>query len=180
MAQGLYVKKGSAGQGTGAQHDEVLAILTPHLIANGIVIEVSKASDSRNRATAKGVYIFECDYNVSYINMDDPNERITVLVEAHAMDAGDKGPGKAMTYAAKTAHLKIFSIETGENDESRLELLDNDVIDSNQANVLIPLLCDDVGRYTPKGEKIRKAFKFTNISDIKTKKYDAILKEAKR
>ena len=180
MKQGLYVKKGSAGQGTGAQHDEVLAILTPHLIACGIVIEVSKAADSRNRATAKGVYIFECDYNVSYINMDEPSDRITVLVESHAMDAGDKGPGKAMTYAAKTSHLKVFSIETGENDESRLELLDTDVISQEQVNVLYPLLCDENGRYTPKGTKVCLAFKFSNLAEIKTKKFEAILKAAKQ
>ena len=177
MKQEIYVKKGSAGQGKGAEHDEVIALLVPHLVANGIVIEVSKATDSRSRATAKGVYIFECDYNVSYVNVDEPKDRITVLIEAHAMDAGDKGPGKAMTYAAKTAHLKVFSIETGESDEGRYEVL-NDAIGEEEINKLIPLLCDENGRYTEKGSKICMAFKFTNINEIKTKKFDAILKAA--
>ena len=173
MKQEIYVKKGSAGQGKGAEHDEVIALLVPHLVANGIVVEVSKAADSRNRATAKGVYIFECDYNVSYVNVDEPADRITVLIEAHAMDAGDKGPGKAMTYAAKTAHLKVFSIETGESDEGRYEALD-DLITSEQVEHLIPLLCDDTGRYTQKGQKICTAYKFTNINEIKSKKFNAI------
>jgi len=175
MKNELYVKKGSAGQGKGAEHDEVIALLMPHLVSNGIVIEVSKAADSRHRATAKGVYIFECDYNVSYVNIDDPKDRITVLVEAHAMDAGDKGPGKAMTYAAKTSHLKIFSIETGESDESRYDALDLDTINEDQVKKLYPYLCDANGRYTEKGEKIRKAFKFVNLVDIKSKKYQAVL-----
>jgi hypothetical protein len=178
MKQEIYVKKGSAGQGKGAEHDEVIALLVPHLVSNGIVVEVSKAADSRNRATAKGVYIFECDYNVSYVNIDEPKDRITVLVEAHAMDAGDKGPGKAMTYAAKTAHLKVFSIETGESDEGRYEALD-DVISSEQVSQLVDLLCDENGRYTPKGTKVCMAFKFANINEIKSKKFDAILKAAK-
>lgn len=177
MKQEIYVKKGSAGQGKGAEHDEVIALLVPHLVANGIVIEVSKAADSRSRETKKGVYIFECDYNVSYVNVDEPKDRITVLVEAHAMDAGDKGPGKAMTYAAKTAHLKVFSIETGESDESRYEALD-DAIGYDQINQLMPLLCDENGRYTKKGTTICTAYKFTNIHDIKSKKFEAILKAA--
>lgn len=177
MRQEIYVKKGSAGQGKGAEHDEVIALLVPHLVSNGIVIEVSKAADSRSRATAKGVYIFECDYNVSYVNIDEPQDRITVLVEAHAMDAGDKGPGKAMTYAAKTAHLKVFSIETGESDEGRYEALD-DVITNEQVQELLPYLCDENNRYTDKGSKICAAFKFTNINEIKTKKFDSILKAA--
>ena len=180
MKEAIYVKKGSAGQGTGVQHDEVLALLTPHLVSNGIVIQVSKAADSRNRATAKGVYIFECDYTVSYVNIDDPQDRLEVLVEAHAMDAGDKGPGKAMTYAAKTAHVKVFSIETGENDESRAEAMDTDTISDEQMRELLPYVCDANGAYTDKGQRIRKAFKFLNLLEIKSKKFDAILKEAKR
>ena len=179
MKQEIYVKKGSAGQGKGAEHDEVIALLVPHLVSNGIVIEVSKAADSRSRATAKGVYIFECDYNVSYVNIDDPKDRITVLVEAHAMDAGDKGPGKAMTYAAKTAHLKVFSIETGESDESRYEAVD-DVITPDQAALLFPLLCGDDGCYTDKGAKMSVAYKFKNINEIKSKRFDAILKAASK
>ena len=82
------------------------------------------------------------------------------------------------TYAAKTAHLKIFSIETGESDEGRYEMLD-DVITPEQVQTLFNYLCDDNGRYTPKGTKVCLAFKFSNIADIKTKKYDAILKAAK-
>ena len=180
MKQNIYVKKGSAGQGTGVQHDEVLALLTPHLVTNGIVIQVSKSADSRNRETKKGVYIFECDYLVSYVNIDDPQDRLTVLVEAHAMDAGDKGPGKAMTYAAKTSHVKVFSIETGENDESRAEAMDTDVISPEQVQILFNYLCDYNGRYTPKGTKVCLAFKFSNLAEIKTKKFEAILKAAKQ
>ena len=179
MKQEIYVKKGSAGQGKGAEHDEVIALLVPHLVSNGIVVEVSKAADSRSRETKKGVYIFECDYNVSYVNVDDPKDRITVLVEAHAMDAGDKGPGKAMTYAAKTAHLKVFSIETGESDESRYEAID-DVITPDQAALLFPLLCGDDGCYTDKGAKMSVAYKFKNITEIKSKRFDAIFKAASK
>lgn len=36
------------------------------------------------------------------------------------MDEGDKAPGKGVSYATKNAMLKMFSIETGEDDEGRI------------------------------------------------------------
>ena len=45
--------------------------------------------------------------------------RACVTLTAHGNDSGDKAPGKVMSYAVKTTMLKLFGIETGENDESR-------------------------------------------------------------
>lgn len=117
----IYIKKGSAGQGTGVLYDETLEAVRPHLTTHGIIVIPEKVGESRSRQNAKGNYIYECDYNVHYINMDDPSDRFTCLVEAHAMDSGDKAPGKAITYATKISMLKVFQIETGLNDESREE-----------------------------------------------------------
>lgn len=180
MKENIYIKKGSAGQGTGVLHDELLAVLTPHLVANGIVVNVIKSGESRSRSNQKGNYIYECDFVVEYVNIDDPKDRLSVLVEAHAMDSGDKAPGKAITYAAKTAHLKVFSIETGLNDESRADAADIDTITQDQANQLFPLLCTHDGHYTEKGMKIATAYKFKNLTDIKSKKFDEILKVASK
>lgn len=122
MADDIYIKKGSAGQGTGVLYDEVIAVLNKKMAANGIVCAVEKYGQSRSRANQKGNYIYECDFIVSLINIDEPSDKVSVVVEAHAMDSGDKAPGKAITYATKTALLKLFSIETGLNDESREEI----------------------------------------------------------
>jgi hypothetical protein len=37
------------------------------------------------------------------------------------MDNADKAPGKALSYAKKYAVLKLFEIETGEDEESRYQ-----------------------------------------------------------
>jgi len=97
IAEKVYVKRGSAGQGTGVLYDEVIALLSPLLVKHGIVFSVEKAGEARKRENAKGNYIYESDFNVHYINIDNPTDRFTTLVEAHAMDAGDKAPGKAIT-----------------------------------------------------------------------------------
>jgi hypothetical protein len=106
-------------------HDAVTHELRPHLITQGIVIVPrlceSKITDT-GTTTAKGVPIirYEAKYEVDFVNMDEPDDRVTVPIEAHALDQGDKAPGKAASYGTKYAMLKLFSIETGEAEEERM------------------------------------------------------------
>lgn len=132
----IYIKKGSAGQGTGVNYDEVIAVLQPLLVKHGIVVSIDKIGEARSRETKKGAYIYECDFDISYINIDDPKDRLVTRVESHAQDGGDKATGKSMTYATKTSMLKVFGIETGEQDESREELRDTVMIDTETAQLL--------------------------------------------
>ena len=177
MKEAIYVKKGSAGQGTGVQYDDLIAILSPFLVKHGIVVVPDKVGDSRSRDTKKGTYIFESDFNIHYINIDKPDDRFTTLVESHSMDSGDKAPGKAITYATKISMLKVFSIECGDAEESRTP--DFDVISNDQATQLYGLLVDSAtNQLTPKGAKMARAYKFNLISDIKASKFDEILKAA--
>jgi hypothetical protein len=63
--------------------------------------------------------LYEAFYEIAFVNMDDPKDRAIVHISGHATDSGDKAPGKAVSYAVKVAILKLFGIETGENEESR-------------------------------------------------------------
>ena len=177
MKKGVYLKKGSAGQGTGAQYDELISVMTPLLSECGIVITAEKKGDSRNRANAKGNYIFESDFTIHYINIDNPDDRFSTVVESHAMDAGDKAPGKAITYATKISMLKVFGVETGDNEESRADQKDINTINDEQQATLYQLMVDQgTGHLNSRSQKVAAAFKFNQISDIKTSKYAAILK----
>ena len=62
------------------------------------------------------------------MNADDPTDRLTIVIESHAMDNADKAPGKAVSYANKYALLKLFEIETGEDEESRYQEQSVDVV----------------------------------------------------
>lgn len=53
----------------------------------------------------------------TYTNADNPLDCILFTTLGYGIDPQDKGPGKAMTYAEKTAHLKLFMIEAGDEDE---------------------------------------------------------------
>ncbi len=130
--------------------------------------------------TEKGTYIFECDFSVTYVNIDKPEDRFTSVVESHAMDAGDKAPGKAMTYGTKTSMLKVFSVESGDNEESRSEQNDNEVITQEQGEALFSLIVDaETQMLNNKGMKISRALKFVHISELKASKFKEAMRMAK-
>jgi hypothetical protein len=139
MKEVTYVQKDKAVSGGGANykavtHDQVVSVIRSALVAHGIVIETSQESGEfivmRDlNATPQPVKmgLYQGRYNVKLINIDKPDDKVSVFVDAHAQDNGDKAPGKCITYAVKTAMLKLFCLETGENDESRASNDDMDL-----------------------------------------------------
>lgn len=130
-----YVQKDKSVTGMGAgykavTHDQLVATIRKHVVDAGIAVTVTQTRGLMHEKGKKwdrdskmevpdSMRLYEGEYDVSLVNIDDPQDRVTVHVESHALDNGDKAPGKAMTYATKTAMLKLFWLETGENDESR-------------------------------------------------------------
>lgn len=178
MSEIDYIKRGSAGQGTGVLYDEVIADLQPLLVKNGIVVTVDFLADT-SRTNAKDNYIYEGYFEIHYVNIDNPSDRFSSKIVSHSMDSGDKAPGKAITYATKIAHLKTFGYETGTDDESRAEKRDTNYITDDQVKQLWPFLVDDKGYFTELGSKCSIAFGFQNVAQIKASKYEKVLKQCK-
>lgn len=122
-----YIQKDKAvstggGSYRAVTHDAVTGMVRAALIEHGVVIVPSvvtatfhpKEPDAKQR-------LYEATYEIDFVNMDDPADRITTHQQSHALDNGDKAPGKAMSYATKYAILKLFNIETGEDEESRYQ-----------------------------------------------------------
>lgn len=125
-----YVKKDTTvGYGNNSykatSHDAVLRVLRTEAINNGVIIVPSQQAKGESVAgqTKNGAdkIRFEAVYDIHFINVDDPKDCHVMSVEAHGEDSNDKAPGKAISYATKTAMLKMFLLETGENDEARLD-----------------------------------------------------------
>lgn len=186
-----YVQKDSSVSGMGGgykavSHDQVVSVVRASLVKHGLMVFPKQVSgqflqmrdvNATPQPIKMGLYSGEYDF--VFINIDKPEETFTSTVHAHANDNGDKAPGKALSYAAKSVYLKVFFLETGENDESRAPDLDFDIISNDQGNQLFNLLVDaQTGNLTPKGTKIQRAFKFGQISEIKASKFDEILKAA--
>jgi hypothetical protein len=128
-----YVQKDrsvSTGGGSykAVSHDTVTAMLRPFLVKHGIAVSTSLAGDPVFDPLAEGSKqrLFHAEFVISFINVDDPQDRLHVTLPAHALDNGDKAPGKAISYATKYALLKTFLLETGEDEESRHQTGDYD------------------------------------------------------
>ena len=187
-----YIKKDTRVRGGGqdysaASYDQVVSAVRASMVKNGIAIEPNQVKGEflvlRDvNATPQPIKmgLYSGWYDISLVNIDDPTDRTTSRVEAHATDNGDKAPGKALTYAVKQFVVKRFYFEAGENDESRAEQADIDTIDNEQQMELYLLLCDDQGNYNEKGLKVASAFNFKNLSEIKSRRFNDILKLAKK
>jgi len=176
-----YVKRGSAGQGTGVLYDVLISEIRESMVKHGIVVVTEKAGESRSRLTKKEMYVYECDFNVHYVNIDNPQDKFTTLIESHAMDSGDKATGKAITYAAKISLLKVFSLETGENDESRAESQDVSIITEEKAleleSRLVETAQDGSVQWTQKANLLFTKYKISHPRQLKLKKLDAFEKD---
>ena len=186
-----YVQKDKQVSGGGANykavtHDQVISVARAALVKHGVMIyphqlsgEFLQMRDVNAQPNPIKMGLYSGKYEINFVGVDE-GDKLTVVVEAHANDNGDKAPGKALTYATKAAMLKVLCLETGENEESRADLANTDTITEEQANTLYGLLVTDKGILSEKGMKLAKAFKFGIISDIPSKKYDAILKKAQQ
>jgi hypothetical protein len=90
-------------------HDAVTALIREHTVACGIVYyPVFDRVERDGNITIVQLRVIFC-------NIDQPAEMIEVGGLGYGIDQGDKGPGKAISYAVKYALLKGFGLETGDD-----------------------------------------------------------------
>lgn len=109
-----YIQKGDAkvnNQYRFVSHDQVTAAIHPLLVKHGVLVIPSVKSHKQegNRT--------EVTLSVNFVNVDS-SESFTVEAFGYGVDPGDKGPGKAVSYAFKMAILKTFCLETGEDPDN--------------------------------------------------------------
>jgi len=124
-------KSVSTGQGSykAVTHDQVTGILRQHLNEYAIIcIPNLVASKAHDRVGDAKQFRYDATYSFKFVNADKPDQDISITIEAHAMDNADKAPGKALSYAKKYAVLKLFEIETGEDEESRYQTEEFDIL----------------------------------------------------
>lgn len=115
-------KKGKASQGAPfefVRHDDVMAAVRPALVARGVmplVMPDRKRTERLETKTANNkpqeLWLMWCDLH--FVNVDDPADRIVIQVPGEGLDTGDKGIGKALSYAVKNALLKTFLLPGGD------------------------------------------------------------------
>lgn len=122
-----YAKKDKSVESYKAvTHDQITALTRDHLVAHGIVIVpllTSQKVEPTGTHTSRGTPFIrlEASYRFMVVNADDPQDHFYAEIAAHAIDQGDKAPGKVLSYAKKALILKLLEIESGDEDEERQE-----------------------------------------------------------
>lgn len=181
-----YLQKDKEVQGyMVVTHDQVTAAVRGAFFKHGILVVPHQDRESHHEqvgTTAKGAPIirYEAFYQVDFVNCDDPQDVVSVHQAAHALDHGDKAPGKACSYAVKYAMLKVLSIETGEDEESRYNFGEPGTLSDEQADYISELV-EKSGDEDACFRKINKFCKLsvTRVSELPADTYQrcvAILK----
>ena len=107
-----YIQKGDkkvAGQYRFVSHDQVTAALHGPMTKHGIacIPTILELKQDGNRTEVK--------LEVSFVNIDNPSDRFSVIYYGYGIDTSDKGIGKAVSYGFKYAMLKTFCLETGDD-----------------------------------------------------------------
>lgn len=98
--------------------DEHNLLLIPRIIDKNVMTEtVDERDKSGNVIKKRTTYFTELTIEYTWVNADNPDETIVVPFYAQGVDiAGEKGVGKALTYAEKYFLLKQFNIATDNDD----------------------------------------------------------------
>jgi len=114
-----YLKKGNQGvQYNYVSSSQTLGTLREKMDELGLLLIPSV---TQGRATLNSVYdgkqhMTELDMVFTWVNADDPDETIVCPFYGQGTDSGEKGVGKALTYAEKYFMLKFFNIATDHDD----------------------------------------------------------------
>jgi len=119
-------KKVGEGGYMAVTHDQITSLTREHFVKHGIVIVpslISQKVELTGTQTSRGTPFIRMEgvYRFAFVNADDPADHFPVEIAAHAIDQGDKAPGKLLSYAKKYAVLKVLEIESGEEEEDREE-----------------------------------------------------------
>lgn len=75
----------------------------------------------------------ELKVETTFINIDDPKDTTSIITIGYGVDASDKGPGKALSYATKSAYLKKLMLNSGDDEGG--EQAEHDPTDTRTSEV---------------------------------------------
>jgi len=118
-AQYKYVSSSQVLAGCKAKMDELGLLLIPAVIGHKVIESTVEQHEKDTGFVTKRTttYFTELDMTMTWVNAENPEETIMCTWYGQGVDiAGEKGVGKAMTYAEKYFMLKFFNIPTDKDD----------------------------------------------------------------
>ena len=156
-----YLKKDNKGyQFSFVSSSQTLGTLRAAMDEHGLLL-VPRVVDheTRDHETKKGEheYFTIATMSFTWINAANPEEQIECLWFGQGLDSGEKGVGKAMTYAEKYFLLKFFNIATDKDDPDSFQKKVDDAqttpkdkakqdLSNHAANEKASSLCDEIDK----------------------------------
>lgn len=163
--------------------DELGLLLIPNITSSKVTADIYDKTDAKGNAKRTVDYFTEIEIDFTWVNSEKPEEKIMCHWYGQGLDtAGEKGVGKALTYAEKYFMLKFFNIPTDKDDpDSFQEKIDKpdkvETINEAQQKKIWSI----AGKSNAKLVKeILGKHGYINTSDINTSDFDKILKEIEK
>lgn len=180
-----------------AKMNEVNLLLIPAITDKRVNQSSIEYYDKDGRPTKRTItYFTELDMTMTWVNADNPEEKIVIPWYSQGVDiAGEKGVGKALTYAEKFFLLKQFNIATNKDDPDSVQKdveednpkgnKDEQIKQLSQAQVKRLFAIAKTANFT--AAQVKKAimddYKKTQAEDLTKQEYDELctrLENAKR
>jgi hypothetical protein len=113
-----YVSSSQVLGNVKAKLDELKVLLIPAVSKHNVTASTVDFFNDKGQATKHThTYFTELDMVMTWVNAEKPDEKIECPWYGQGVDiAGEKGVGKALTYAEKYFMLKFFNIPTDKDD----------------------------------------------------------------
>lgn len=110
------------------------------------------------------------------VNLEDPTEFVEVESFGRGLDSGDKGFGKASTYARKYAILNAYKIATGEDPDTEKSKETEAMPQDEKRDKVVNYMMGDV-QFT---QNILSYFNIGSIQDLTEKQVDMVYKNLQK
>lgn len=142
---------------------------------------VDKGTITNSKGTTSLFMRIETEY--CFVNIEKPEEQISVITYGDGVDSQDKAPGKAMTYGDKYALLKAYKIVTGDDPDQQGSGTDNSFqLEDVGENTIGKDKLDTIKNLKIAKEKaveVLNSFGYEKSTDIKVKDFAKVFKALK-
>ena len=122
-----YVSSSQVLAGLKSKMDEMGLLLIPSVSNKTVTVDTYEKTDNRGNTKRTVDYFTELEMIFTWVNAEKPDEKIECKWYGQGVDtAGEKGVGKALTYAEKYFMLKFFNIPTDNDDPDSFQSKQDD------------------------------------------------------
>lgn len=164
------------GQYTFVSHDAVASAIRKAMIKHGVfcITDVEHIDIEFNDKIM--CFVVHATVLMTFVNIRHYEEKITIRSHGMALDKQDKGLGKAVSYAVKYGHLKLFCLETHDDIErDNIEYLPKKSEEKRLSPIQIGTIMGIIGDNHDRLLKLLKFFKVRTIGEIPADCYEKII-----